>query len=84
MRTNSNDTAFAHSGYEDLNYKVEAQSGLTKREYFAAQALSGLTVAAIPGSHNRLDYDGHGQNLARYAVLMADALIEELNKKGGF
>ena len=59
----------------------KGDSGLTKREYFAAMAMIGLTVPAIPGSHNQLDYRDNGETLARYAVLMADKLIEELNKE---
>ena len=51
------------------NYLVD--SGLTKREYFAAMAMQGLL------SHYGTSYSV--QNTME-AVYMADALIEELNK----
>jgi hypothetical protein len=46
------------------------EGGLTKREYFAAMAFQGLCVTPGTAKEN-----------AAIAVLMADALIEELNKK---
>lgn len=53
------------SGYEE--YHV----GLTKREYFAAMALSGMNTA-----DPNLSYSG----IAIHAVNAADALLNELNK----
>lgn len=53
-----------------------ARTGLTKREYFAANAMQGLT--AFPGSLNNKN-DRSVSELARMAVAMADALIKELN-----
>lgn len=50
----------------DLEYK----SGLTKREYFAAMAMQGL-------SHLDMKYE----DLAKTAVKTADATIAELNKE---
>lgn len=47
--------------------------GLTKREYFAAQALAGILANATGYSE---DYD----DTAKEAVLRADALIKELNR----
>jgi hypothetical protein len=47
--------------------------GLTKREYFAAQALSGLLSKEGTASADRIN------NFARYAVEYADALINRLN-----
>lgn len=47
------------------------QTGLTKREYFAAMAMQGLAT---------LDGTPEGY-IAKYAVKHADALIEELNKE---
>lgn len=51
---------------------------LTKREYIATQIATGLSVQAIPGRHNM------AENMAivipKTAVMVADALIEELNK----
>lgn len=46
--------------------------GLTKREYFAGQALMGLQYRSIDAAY-----------VARQAVAMADALIAELEKTNG-
>lgn len=54
--------------------------GISKREYFAAMALSGLTVAAISGGHNA-DTTQANYDRARQAVNLADALIDVLNNK---
>jgi hypothetical protein len=53
--------------------------GLTKREYFASMAMQGLMVQAIPGGHNRNDSLNNAER-AKFAVDMADALIDALNK----
>lgn len=47
---------------------------LTKREYFAAEAMKGLLSGA--------DYDSP-ESCVHIAVEHADALIKELNKEGG-
>ena len=49
-------------------------AGLTKREYFAAMAMQGMSAACQGFDSNGLD------NLAKYAIQAADALITELNK----
>lgn len=54
--------------------------GLTKREYFAAKALQGLMVQSIPGSHNS-NADNWNKERAKFAVDMADALLEALEEK---
>ena len=72
---NGNDGAFAMATIDGFT-----QYGLTKREYFAAMAMQGLCVRAIPGSHNTLREMLN--ELPRIAVAMADALIEELDKEG--
>lgn len=48
-------------------------AGLSKREYFAAMAVTGL------GADSNLT----PENTARFAVKIADLLIEELNKGEG-
>jgi hypothetical protein len=53
--------------------------GLTKREYFAAQALQGFIALRI-----RADFDigkMSYENTAEWAVKQADALLAELEKK---
>lgn len=47
--------------------------GLTKRELFAAMAMQGA-LSGEPGPHLRFD------ELARYSVTHADALLKELAK----
>jgi len=51
------------------------QSGMTKREYFIGQALTGIAAtAASPLSGDRFDQ-------ARYCIGLADALLEILSKE---
>jgi hypothetical protein len=66
-KTQANDAAFAQNPHTLLD------TGLTKREYFAAKAMQGLLAMAKD--------DESMQFLARQSVKMADALIEELNKE---
>lgn len=49
-------------------------TGLTKREYFAALAITGFISAGFEGMPT-------SENLAKYSVEAADALIKELNKE---
>lgn len=71
--TNGNDAAFSRGGFamtaEDYDLGAE---GMTKREYFAAMALQGLCA--------KPDFDS--ADAPSEAVLVAEALIEELNKFG--
>ena len=53
--------------------------GLTKREYFAIQIATGLSVRAIAGRHNGIDE--MEVELPLYAVRLADALLKELETK---
>jgi hypothetical protein len=58
--------------------------GLTKREYFAAMIIQGLSSFPVGNSlEHTLNTKGItlDQFIAREAVERADALIEELNKK---
>jgi hypothetical protein len=54
------------------------EPGITKREYFAALALQGLCVCAIPGAHN--SPNRLVQEHPTTAVMLADALIKALNE----
>lgn len=65
---NSKKGAFAALG---LNID---QSGLTKREYFAAMAMQGLCINA-----NSIDYT-EIKVIATTAVTMADALLKQLEQ----
>ena len=52
---------------------------LTKREYIATQIAIGLSVQAIPGRHNMAE--NMAREIPKAAVMIADALIEELNRR---
>ncbi|RYF13887.1 MAG: hypothetical protein EOO42_18315 [Flavobacteriales bacterium] len=51
--------------------------GLTKREYFAAMALTGIMTMVANGRHSA---PGGEVSVAETAVRQADALIDALNK----
>lgn len=55
----------------------QSGTGLTKREYFATQIMSGHLAAMNPGG---LD-PGHCAVIAMDSVMAADALLAELNKE---
>lgn len=71
MKTDGNETI----NMEEFNATPHYNSrmmGLTKREYFASLALQGL-------AHQSNGYNFREK--AVYAILLADTLIEELNKE---
>lgn len=85
--TNPNDPAFPPSG-EMIKIKnaltgdplldFMAQSGLTKREYFAAMAMQGFI-----GTHNdlmKLPNETNDSALIRLSLEYTDALIKELSR----
>lgn len=51
---------------------------LTKREYIATQIAIGLSVQAIVGNHNTAE--NMSKEVPYAAVMIADALIKELEK----
>lgn len=82
MKTNPNEPLNCNNGngfWNDEKNHTHSGIGLTKREYFAAMALSGLTVAAIVGVQNA-DTTQSNYDRARQAVNLADALINTLNE----
>lgn len=70
--TNPNDPAFIDAMGEGF------KNGLTKREYFAAMAMTGISIwdAKVNDPINT----GKIEELARACVAYADACIAELNK----
>ena len=62
------------------NFKRDTYScgGMTLRDYFAGQALSGLCVMAIPGSHNSCANMIEEQVPTAYKI--ADAMLLEREK----
>jgi len=58
--------------------EVWHQLGLTKREYFAVHIATVLSVQAIAGSHNIPTE--MAENVPYAAVMIADALLAELEK----
>lgn len=56
---------------EESTFPNNSDNGLTKREYFAAMAMQGICST---GNY------ANGKDNAEYAVRVADALLEELEK----
>jgi hypothetical protein len=75
MKTQANDPAFSRPAFhhEHTGTLHDAQDGLTKREYFAAKAMQGLLTV--------IHHTDRPYNVAKAAVMTADALIAELNKE---
>lgn len=73
-KTTDSDPAFAAAS------QYRYVSGLTKREYFAAMALQG-SVSAQSMSHPDWIQEKLAESHAEKAVMLADALIEALNKE---
>jgi hypothetical protein len=72
-RTKGNECAFAIPAFEQpRKLWNEPQYGLTKREYFAAMAMQGIVSTELADTY---------ENFAKASVMMADALIEQLNKQ---
>jgi hypothetical protein len=70
--TDGNDAAYPETRKKDNAYSAEG--GLTKREYFAALAMQGICSSETEGWPDLSE-----QGIAARAVLLADALIDELN-----
>lgn len=64
--------------FNNTHYSQGHFLGLTKREYFAGQIATGLSVQAIAGGHNSLS--DMEISVPMYAVRIADALLKELDK----
>jgi hypothetical protein len=82
VKINPNDTV---EGYGEEGHD-SYQRGLTKREYFAGQALQGLlsdsrSVAAIENMSKTMESPS-GKITADLAIALADMLIERLNAGG--
>lgn len=60
------------------NKQTIVSLGLTKREYFAAMAMQGILAANFPQGPSQDDRN----SAANYAVVIADALLEALNREG--
>lgn len=79
--TDPNEHAFAWPSlgeHENGRTFAFSHGGLTKREYFAGQALRG--AIGWHGIHEDPKYT-KPENIAKDCVSLADALIAELNKK---
>lgn len=84
MKTNPNDPISADPGRAAVSTfsnqdPLSLPEGLTKREYFAAMALTGIMTMVANGRHSA---PGGEVSVAETAVRQADALIEALNKEG--
>lgn len=75
MSNQSNMPAFpamdmnSHQGIDRMELRYE---GLTKREYFAGLAMQSLAAG--------WRFASHSERIAKDAVIIADALLEELEK----
>jgi hypothetical protein len=84
--TQPNDFAYPSNIIDpDGRFQPEYNTGLTKREYFAALALQGLCLEGAFSKRIDDQCEKAGtttsQALAVYAVDLADELIKELNRK---
>lgn len=70
--TNGNETIIPHEVKNQKGETIFISQGLTKREYFAAMAMQGMASNCYK--------DHPDQHIAEFSVLLADALIEALNK----
>lgn len=77
--TNPENPAFPVGTITAIGEPVDLQSGLTKREYFAAMAMNGISV--WDAQVNEPIHAGKIEELAKACVSYADALIAELNKE---
>jgi hypothetical protein len=72
--TNPNEPAFSKPAFYHPDGGLDSpNTGLTKREYFAAMAMQGIIA-------NKDGLDIKIERIVESAVDTADALIEELNK----
>lgn len=79
--TNGNDAAYARTqGNVHGSPMSDDQSGLTKREYFAAMAMQGLLSRGIGITDTDKICITNAQAVGNLAVLHANALIEALNE----
>lgn len=80
--TNGNDAVVGQGRVVEGGYRGQV-GGLTKREYFAALAMTGLTqhLFADPDTSDG-GYEGSYRALVGDAVSVADALIAALNTNG--
>lgn len=73
MSTEKNDAAFAKAAFYHPEGGIDSpQSGLTKREYFAAMAMQG--ILANPNN------DGNPKYTAEHSVECSEQLIKQLNQ----
>ncbi len=83
MTTEPNSPAFAKAAFYHPDGGIDhPQEGLTKREYFAAIAMQGLLTRVPKRENYQVDLGIlESQRIAAESVIMADKLIEELNKE---
>ena len=72
--TNPDDPAYPVKAWDGSLQEAVTPRGLSKREYFAAMAMNLLERFSV---HAIVDFEEE----AKHCVMMADALIAELNKE---
>jgi len=70
------DSAFPYSVPPEF---IQAEAGLTKREWFAGIILQGMLAQPETGGVPSYDYD-YVKELPKRAIEYADSLLKELNK----
>jgi hypothetical protein len=75
-KTLRNSQAFPNDFEHEESLNIE--TGLTKREYFAAMAMQGIAAEYIEVFETTSTISGNA--VAKFSVMLADELINELNK----
>jgi hypothetical protein len=75
-KTLGNSEAFASIAIDKEG--TYGSTGLTKREYFAAMAMQGIAAEYIEVFETTSTISGNA--VAKFSVMLADELINELNK----
>lgn len=73
MKTKPNEPIAAFTELDEQGRPYQYYKGLTKREHFAGLAMQGIIA-------NQSCYTLKDNQKAEYAIIMADLLIEELNR----
>lgn len=74
MKTNPDDEAFSMAAYGPMG-EIALAKGLTKKELFSAMAMHGLAHQTTEQCYGLLETE-----IAKQAVILADALIAALNE----
>mgnify|MGYP001810256106 CR=1 FL=1 len=75
--SNTNESAFPMSWENPLTGKATINSGITLRDYFAAQALTGAQIwDAVLNGKETTQFSGNVDKLGEVAYAVADAMLK--------